>query len=190
MKKRQRWTGILGIVCAAALLGGCGTDGAKEAETDTAAATEAETDAATAPEAETDMGANGTDASETEESTSTEDLLVIEKTDITGQASFIDYDADGVTVQLLAIADADGNVHVAYNTCQSCSPSPMAYFVQQGDALICQNCGNSFTAEDVGTSAAGCNPMMIENLTETDTELIVPTAELESMRDRFEKWKG
>lgn len=116
--------------------------------------------------------------------------LVIEKDDITEDAAFINYDADGVTVQVLAIASADGKVHAAYNTCQTCSPSPMAYFVQEGAALVCQNCGNSFTAEDVGSSAAGCNPMMIENLEETDTQLIIPASDLEGVREQFKNWQG
>lgn len=62
--------------------------------------------------------------------------------------------------------------------------------VQEGAALVCQNCGNSFTAEDVGSSAAGCNPMMIENLEETDTQLIVPASDLEGVREQFKNWQG
>lgn len=116
--------------------------------------------------------------------------LVIEKTGISETAAFADYDADGVTVQILVIADSAGNIRAAYNTCQACSPSPMAYFVQKGSSLICQNCGNAFTAEDVGASASGCNPMQIENLKETEDAIIVPASELERMRSAFENWKG
>ena len=37
------------------------------------------------------------------------------------------YKIDGTTVQVLALRDAVGTVHAAFNTCQSCSPSPKAY---------------------------------------------------------------
>lgn len=165
---------LLGIECAfilAAALTGCGESTLEETKS-------------TAAEEGIDKDSSAS------ENLNEDGSLVINKADITEEASFFNYDADEVTVQVLVIASADGTVHAAYNTCQTCSPSPMAYFVQEGENLICQNCGNSFTAEDVGSSAAGCNPMQIENLTETEDELIIPAADLESVRDRFEKWQG
>ena len=52
-------------------------------------------------------------------------------------------------MEVLAAKDADGTVRTAFNTCQVCHGSRKAYFVEQGDEVVCQNCGNAFGREDV-----------------------------------------
>ncbi len=82
-----------------------------------------------------------------------------------------------------------GRTSLLYNTCQSCNPSPKAFFVQQGRKLVCQNCGNQFTMNDVGKSSYGCNPAQIP-FTQTDNELLVSTAVLEKVAPAFTRWQG
>ena len=84
--------------------------------------------------------------------------IVIREADISTDATFINYDVDGVTVQFIAVQDSGGVVRLGYNTCQSCSPSPRAYFAQDGDRLVCQNCGLSFSAENVGAGGLWLQP--------------------------------
>ena len=54
--------------------------------------------------------------------------LVIQTEKIGTEASYFDYDANGTTVQVLAVRAADGTVRLAMNTCQVCNGSPYAYF--------------------------------------------------------------
>ena len=115
--------------------------------------------------------------------------IVIQEADITKNASYINYDAGGVTVQFLAVRAGD-SVRLAYNTCQSCSPSPRAYFVQDGDKLICQNCGQTFAAENVGQGGYGCNPAAVPNVVREDGTITIPAASALAVADRFVNWRG
>lgn len=117
--------------------------------------------------------------------------LTLNTEDIGTQASFFDYDADGVRVQLLAVRASDGTVRLALNTCQVCNGSPYAYFVQDGDCFICQNCHNSFSSDDIGLESGGCNPVPVtsDDYTEADGLITVAHSFLEDNASRFENWK-
>ena len=92
-------------------------------------------------------------------------------------------------VQLIAVNASDGTSRISLNTCQSCSPSPMAYFAEENGKLVCQNCGNEFTTDDVGKTASGCNPMSIKH-EENDSQIIVSTDTLKQYEDLFTNWQG
>lgn len=109
---------------------------------------------------------------------------------ITSNARFFNYDVKGITVQLLALRDGNGGIRVAFNTCQNCSPSPKAYYVQENGKLICQNCKFEFTAEEVGIAHGGCNPWPIDGIEITDSEVIIPVSSVEAISARFASWGG
>lgn len=109
---------------------------------------------------------------------------------ITKTAKFFNYDADGVTVQLVALRDKNNGVHIAFNTCQNCSPSPKAYYQQDGDVLRCTNCGFTFEPEQVGITAGGCNPWPIDGVSIGDDKITVPASSLDAMRSTFTNWAG
>ena len=109
--------------------------------------------------------------------------------DLTEAPTFVNYDANGTTVQLIAGIASDGTARIALNTCQVCNPSPKAYFAQNGSKLVCQNCGNKFTMDDVGDAASGCNPTQVE-FTESNGVITVPTSALDAEAKAFAKWQG
>ena len=77
------------------------------------------------------------------------------------------------------------------NTCQSCGGSPYAYFVQVGDKIQCQNCGNLFNIDDLDSlTPDGCNPIGIEKREDIDGIIIIGTEQLKKLKDKFENWKG
>ena len=112
--------------------------------------------------------------------------------DVTEAATYYNYDADGTTVQLLAVRASDGTVRLALNTCQVCAGSTKAYFIQSGDAFVCQNCGNSFATDEVGEEGAGCNPIPITSAdyTEADGVITVSADFLARYASSFTRWKG
>lgn len=117
--------------------------------------------------------------------------VVIDIAALTNTASFFSYDADGTAVELFGIEASDGTTRLALNTCQICNGSPYAYFVQEEDAFVCQNCGNRFTSTQVGIVSGGCNPIPI---TETDYtvnngSISIPSELLDGYADRFVNWK-
>ena len=117
--------------------------------------------------------------------------LVIRAEEIGTQASYFDYDAGGITVQVLAVRASDDTVRLALNTCQVCNGSPFAYFKQKGDSFVCQNCKNRFSSTDVGKVSGGCNPVPVtaEVYTEQDGIITVPSSFLEDNAARFTNWK-
>lgn len=116
--------------------------------------------------------------------------IVIQKDSITSDATYFNYEVDGITVQILAVRASDDTVRLAYNTCQVCNPSPKAYFVQQDGVFICQNCGNRFKTDVVGLSSFGCNPTTVSGLTETDETITIDSEAVESIAARFTYWSG
>ncbi|MCD7841457.1 MAG: DUF2318 domain-containing protein [Lachnospiraceae bacterium] len=122
----------------------------------------------------------------------TNGAVVIDTGEIGETASYYDYDADGTTVEVLAVTASDGSVRLALNTCQVCQGSPYAYFVQEGDSFICQNCGNAFSRDDIGLEAGGCNPVPVteDNYEESDGLITISSDFLDEYKDSFANWKN
>lgn len=120
----------------------------------------------------------------------TDGSLTIDAGGISTDVSYYNYDANGTTVQFLALRDKDDVIHAAFNTCQSCSPSPKAYYLQQGKLLVCQNCGFEFSAEEVGLVQGGCNPWPVEGILITSGEIVIPAASALAMEPAFRNWAG
>lgn len=117
--------------------------------------------------------------------------IVIEENEITDKAVYIDYKYNDVTIGLLAVRNSEGKVIVVVNTCQSCGGSPYAYFVQVGDKIQCQNCGNLFSIDELDNLVPdGCNPIAIEDRTDINGQIIIGVNQLKSIVDKFENWQG
>ena len=119
------------------------------------------------------------------------DSLVIKTDDLSEDAAFYPIEVDGTEMEVIAVKDSEGNIRTAFNTCQICYDSGNGYYKQEGDTLVCQNCGNSFTMDQVGETAGGCNlwPILEENKTETDKEIKIPYDFLKESSDIFSNWK-
>lgn len=119
------------------------------------------------------------------------DSIEIRADEINSRASYFDYDAYGTTVELFAVRAFDGSIRLALNTCQVCNGSPYAYFVQEGDDFVCQNCMNRFASIDVGLVSGGCNPVPVTQdvYTEQDGFITLPSSFLNQNAYRFENWK-
>ena len=119
------------------------------------------------------------------------EVLSIPTADIGGDAVFFPVEVDGVSMEVLAVRASDGTVRTAFNTCQSCYTSGRGYYVQEGDELVCQNCGFHFTPEQVEIQSGGCNPWPIfsENKTVTDSEILIPYDFLKESSVIFSRWK-
>ena len=118
--------------------------------------------------------------------------LTVRTDEIRAAASYFDYDAGGITVQVLAVRASDDTVRLALNTCQVCNGSPKAYFEEKGDSVVCQNCGNAFGRKDVGVLSGGCNPYPIFASDREDTENAVRISYdyLKDNADLFARWKN
>ena len=117
--------------------------------------------------------------------------IIINEKDITDKVVYISYEYEGITIGLLAVRNSEGKVIVVVNTCQSCGGSPYAYFVQVGDKIQCQNCGNMFAIDDLDSlTPDGCNPIGIDERSDKNGKIIIGTEQLKSLKSKFENWNG
>ena len=137
----------------------------------------------------------GEDAAETttteEVSISSGDSLTIPVEELTEKVSFYPVNVDGTEMEVMAVKTSDGTIRTAFNTCQICYDSGNGYYKQEGDKLVCQNCGNSFTMDQVGETAGGCNPWPIQESDRTlaDDEIQISYDFLKDSADIFANWK-
>ncbi len=118
--------------------------------------------------------------------------LVIPVSDISEKVTFYPVDIDGTKMEVLAVKAPDGSIRTAFNTCQVCYDSGRGYYKQDGDVLVCQNCGNRFRMDQVEVVSGGCNPVPIfpENKIVDDESITIPYALLNEAKVIFAKWKN
>jgi Predicted membrane protein len=116
--------------------------------------------------------------------------LVIQKSSVTSTPSFYPYESNGTKMEVIAVKASDGTIRTAFNTCQVCYSSGRGYYKLEGNALVCQNCGNRFTADQVEQQKGGCNPVGItkEYKTETDGTITLKKSFFDQTRQIFANW--
>lgn len=118
--------------------------------------------------------------------------LLIPTAEITTDASFYPIEVDGTKMEVIAVRDSTGNIRTAFNTCQICYDSGRGYYVQSGNYLVCQNCGNRFSMDQVEIESGGCNPWPIfdKDKTVTADKISISYDFLSESRRIFANWKG
>lgn len=118
--------------------------------------------------------------------------VAINKSEITSTAKFFPYSANGTRMEVFAVKASDGTVRTALNTCQICYDSGRGYYVQEGNEMVCQNCGNRFGVDDIEVVKGGCNPVPIlaQNKTDDGKNIYIPKSFLEQTSVLFSNWKS
>lgn len=117
--------------------------------------------------------------------------LTISVSEISPKVTFYPVEVDGTQLEVLAVKAPDDTIRTAFNTCQVCFDSGRGYYKQEGDKLVCQNCGNRFAMDEVEVISGGCNPVPIlpENKTPTDDSITVPLEFLQEATVIFSNWR-
>lgn len=117
--------------------------------------------------------------------------LMINKSDVTKTASFYPLESNGTYMEIIAVRANDDTVRTALNTCQVCYRSGRGYYEQLGDALICNNCGNQFTIDQIEVQKGGCNPVPIldDMKTEDGDQIAIDLDSLVAYEPLFANWK-
>jgi uncharacterized membrane protein len=117
--------------------------------------------------------------------------IVIPVREITETAKFYPAKINGTKLEILAVKAPDGSIRTAFNTCQVCYSSGNGYYVQEGDVLVCQNCGNRFAMNDVEVTRGGCNPVPItsEYKTVEEDTITISKEFLAEATVIFKNWK-
>lgn len=75
-----------------------------------------------------------------------------------GKAKYFQYiTPNGKTIRYFIVKSSDGKIRAAFDACDVCWPSGKGY-VQEGDFMVCRNCGRRFPTPQVNVVTGGCNP--------------------------------
>ncbi|MGD9186990.1 MAG: DUF2318 domain-containing protein [Desulfobacteraceae bacterium] len=88
-----------------------------------------------------------------------------------GKARHFDYAANGLTIRYFVLKSADGVIRAAFDACDVCWPAGKGYY-QEGDEMVCRNCGRRFASVLINEVKGGCNPAPLHR-TIQDDQLVI-----------------
>lgn len=94
-----------------------------------------------------------------------------------GNAQYFQYPVgNGITVRFFILRSSDGIVRAAYDACDVCWREGKGYY-QDGDFMVCRNCGQRFASVKVNEIKGGCNPAPL-NRTVVGDKLVIKIADI------------
>lgn len=113
------------------------------------------------------------------------DTIKIPLSAITSKAMFSSANIDGVDIQYIIVKAEDGSIRTAMNACDVCYQNHKGYR-QVGNELVCNNCGKSFSINQIGTEnrGRGCWPSYLPSKIEGDF-LVISKADLKKKSYMF-----
>ncbi len=88
-----------------------------------------------------------------------------------GLAHFYTYDVGETTVRFFVLKSSDGVVRAAFDACDVCFAARRGYR-QEGNEMVCNNCGRRFPAVLINEVRGGCNPAPLDRTVEGDDLVI------------------
>jgi uncharacterized membrane protein len=79
------------------------------------------------------------------------------KTLDSGKVLFLSLESEGRPLYYFALKSQDGAYRAALDACDVCYRTNRGYR-QEGDLMVCNNCGQSFPSNRIGEIKGGCNP--------------------------------
>jgi len=95
-----------------------------------------------------------------------------------GKAHFYSYDAGGTQVKYFVMKSSDGKIRAAFDACDVCFAQKKGYH-QEGDEMVCNNCGRRFPSTKINVLEGGCNPSPLDRTTQ-GKYLVLSTADLQA----------
>jgi uncharacterized membrane protein len=101
-----------------------------------------------------------------------------------GQAHFYSYNSNGVNIRYFVLKSSDGVIRSAFDTCDVCYDAKKGYR-QEGDDMVCNNCGQRFASIRINEEKGGCNPAPLDR-TVDGSDLVINVNDLNSGRWYFQ----
>jgi uncharacterized membrane protein len=83
---------------------------------------------------------------------------------------------DGTTVDFFLVQSTDGVIRAAIDSCDVCYRSGKGY-VQEGNVMVCTNCGRRFATDRINEIKGGCNPAPLKRLIQGEN-LVISMADI------------
>ncbi|HSB09307.1 MAG TPA: DUF2318 domain-containing protein [Blastocatellia bacterium] len=110
--------------------------------------------------------------------------IKISLSDVGGTAKFFDYKtADNKSMRFFVIKSSDGVYRAALDACDTCYHAKKGYR-QEGDDMVCNNCGLHFHSAQINEVHGGCNPVGLPR-TVDGNQLVIKASELDSRAGYF-----
>lgn len=74
-----------------------------------------------------------------------------------GRAKYFQYRYGNMAIKYFILKSSDGVIRAAFDACDVCWPAGKGYY-QEGDYMVCRNCGRRFASRLVNVVQGGCNP--------------------------------
>jgi uncharacterized membrane protein len=96
-----------------------------------------------------------------------------------GKAHFFQTKAgDGTMVTFFVLKSSDGILRAAIDSCDVCYRSGLGYY-QEGDNMVCKNCGQKFASTKINVIKGGCNPAPL-NRTVSGDKLVINMRDIDN----------
>ncbi len=94
-----------------------------------------------------------------------------------GKARYYQYNAqNGMKVRYFILKSSDGIIRAAFDACDVCWQARKGYR-QEGDNMVCNNCGQRFPSVKVNVIKGGCNPAPL-NRTVVGDKLLIKVSDI------------
>ncbi len=102
------------------------------------------------------------------------------------EAKFFEYETGETIVRFFAVKASDGTIKTAFDACDVCNYAKKGY-MQEGDSMVCNNCGNRYPINGLGTknrNPGGCWPSYLPSQV-SGNSLLIKKADLEKGKAMF-----
>lgn len=99
-------------------------------------------------------------------------------------AKFFTYQHGNLTIKYFIVKSSDGEIRAAFDACDVCWPAGKGY-EQQGDEMVCRNCGRRFPTIKVNEVQGGCNPSPL-NRAIKDGQVVLQVKEIQDGAKYFD----
>jgi uncharacterized membrane protein len=100
-----------------------------------------------------------------------------------GKARHFEYVNGKHTIRYFILKSSDGIIRAAFDACDVCWPAGKGYY-QDGDYMVCRNCGRRFASVLVNEVRGGCNPAPL-NRTFENGKLVIQIEDILNGREYF-----
>ncbi len=95
-----------------------------------------------------------------------------------GAAHYFTYTGNKGQVQFFVLKSSDGVYRAAFDACDVCYHAKKGYR-QEGDKMVCNNCGMAFTSVNINEVKGGCNPAPLKRSVQ-GKDLVIAVQDIES----------
>jgi uncharacterized membrane protein len=88
-----------------------------------------------------------------------------------GKARHFQHVAGQFNIKYFVLKSSDGIIRAAFDACDVCWPAGKGYY-QEGDYMVCRNCGRKFASVLVNEVKGGCNPAPLNRRVENGKVVI------------------